>query len=646
MKKRARNGASTSKKKSSKSKLHRPQRRAAKNARSLFSKYDEEASSEDEVAEASDSYTSESDSPVPDFIDHSNESESSDSLTEQSHGKRNKRCEYEEVSRQSLNETPSNAIPKKKLVLRLPFRDPMKNISSDNTTARSHGQNEFNEMVPSAKDASTSSNVNGLLPSPQKLDSSSLFKDDPILSQCDAGNLFLGVQAQKAEYQYDIPVGCMVSKGSWGEVKTRSAKRTRLCETSAMETLKTCPMDSEDAIVVSRNVNGHIKSENDCQASFSQPRSQSNGHALFMEDYQKKGKCANGISEALDCSTNQEPVIDNTLTLENPLQNGISNEKNTLLDASKNIGKEMIGNLDENNIESVNQKLIITSKNPDNEPGSSSSKLTLVAKDPGSLNGFIQDAGGDGNSELISWTNGSSRISRGQNLVYSRSNSKSRRGSKEDIDGIKDSSSTYLNHKDNQNVDVNCNLTTKIHFTRSSSAKTNMDNPSSSSRSRWNFDNSEEHNFGAGLRSSRNKRENCISSDLSSLNSGRNGSVLMLSEHEEFYRYIPQLGDEVAYLREVLFYFNFKILDIPFPLCRFIFLRGIIFLSFKCRFKFFISSSDAIKENYLDYVLCFSLVPINMVSLISYFIKKRYKLSKFKIIMRLILYLIVFLLIK
>ncbi|KAF8387745.1 hypothetical protein HHK36_026399 [Tetracentron sinense] len=59
-----------------------------------------------------------------------------------------------------------------------------------------------------------------------------------------------------------------------------------------------------------------------------------------------------------------------------------------------------------------------------------------------------------------------------------------------------------------------------------------------------------------GLRSARNRRGSYYDSDLSprdgrkSLNSLRKLSWLMLLEHEESYRYIPQQGDEVVYLRQ------------------------------------------------------------------------------------------------
>lgn len=60
-----------------------------------------------------------------------------------------------------------------------------------------------------------------------------------------------------------------------------------------------------------------------------------------------------------------------------------------------------------------------------------------------------------------------------------------------------------------------------------------------------------------GLRSTRNRRENYNVTDFRPLDKRRNHqsirklSWLMLFEHEDSYRYIPQKGDEVAYLRQV-----------------------------------------------------------------------------------------------
>jgi hypothetical protein len=61
-----------------------------------------------------------------------------------------------------------------------------------------------------------------------------------------------------------------------------------------------------------------------------------------------------------------------------------------------------------------------------------------------------------------------------------------------------------------------------------------------------------------GLRSARNKRDNFDLTDTHLLGKRNQGSSkhswLMLREHEDSYRYIPQLGDEVLYLRQVILF--------------------------------------------------------------------------------------------
>jgi PH-interacting protein len=62
----------------------------------------------------------------------------------------------------------------------------------------------------------------------------------------------------------------------------------------------------------------------------------------------------------------------------------------------------------------------------------------------------------------------------------------------------------------------------------------------------------------ASLRSTRNKREGCNSHDTHLVEKRHQVSLncwLMLLEHEDIYRYIPQHGDEVMYLRQVMLYF-------------------------------------------------------------------------------------------
>jgi hypothetical protein len=61
-----------------------------------------------------------------------------------------------------------------------------------------------------------------------------------------------------------------------------------------------------------------------------------------------------------------------------------------------------------------------------------------------------------------------------------------------------------------------------------------------------------------GFRSTRNKRDNFDLTYPHLLGKRNQGSSkhswLMLREHEDSYRYIPQLGDDVMYLRQVILF--------------------------------------------------------------------------------------------
>ena len=88
-----------------------------------------------------------------------------------------------------------------------------------------------------------------------------------------------------------------------------------------------------------------------------------------------------------------------------------------------------------------------------------------------------------------------------------------------------------------------------------------------------------------GLRSNRNRRSSyniCETSPVNkrkSLQSATRGSWLLLSTHEEGCRYIPQQGDEVAYLRQV----SYKSLHIFYLIVYFLLLHVCdLFVSFFC----------------------------------------------------------------
>ncbi|MED6118897.1 hypothetical protein PIB30_007060, partial [Stylosanthes scabra] len=128
--------------------------------------------------------------------------------------------------------------------------------------------------------------------------------------------------------------------------------------------------------------------------------------------------------------------------------------------------------------------------------------------------------------------------------------------------------STFSNQSDSEN-DASDVVTDTIRRTRSTRMKTNSDEPNSlniriktrrsqTSRALSGLEGSSirgSDHLHRGTRSSRNRRE-YVSNDPGILTRKMTNrhikklSWLMLSEHEEGYRYIPQLGDEVVYLRQ------------------------------------------------------------------------------------------------
>ncbi|KAL1339465.1 hypothetical protein AAHE18_U039100 [Arachis hypogaea] len=128
--------------------------------------------------------------------------------------------------------------------------------------------------------------------------------------------------------------------------------------------------------------------------------------------------------------------------------------------------------------------------------------------------------------------------------------------------------STFSNQSDSENGESDV-VSDTIRRTRSTRMKTNSDEPSSlniriktrgsqNSRALSGLEGSSirgSDQLHRGTRSSRNRRE-YVSIDPGILTRKMSNrrfkklSWLMLSEHEEGYRYIPQLGDEVVYLRQ------------------------------------------------------------------------------------------------
>nr|XP_010938293.1 bromodomain and WD repeat-containing protein 3 [Elaeis guineensis] len=168
------------------------------------------------------------------------------------------------------------------------------------------------------------------------------------------------------------------------------------------------------------------------------------------------------------------------------------------------------------------------------------------------------------------------------NAVYKRSkSSRGRKNSNSGFHGMDESTSNWNNPGGNMKVDLSDAMADGIRQRRSMGTRENMDeitSRTSSFRVKQCHDSLETSRSGGrsiinggsqllchewkstsnmtvGLRSARNRRENYKSTDSRPLDKRKYQpswrlSWLMLLEHEESYRYIPQQGDVVAYLRQ------------------------------------------------------------------------------------------------
>ncbi|KAJ6795678.1 Uncharacterized protein M6B38_225925 [Iris pallida] len=161
----------------------------------------------------------------------------------------------------------------------------------------------------------------------------------------------------------------------------------------------------------------------------------------------------------------------------------------------------------------------------------------------------------DASGSLDSWED-KSQFSKRTNLVshskrygsvYKRSKSSRCRRFPENDQRVEESTSKSYNHSNA--------LVGSVRRTRSMGTKTNATRDIVSRREQFPLDDWKSNSKTVGLRSQRNRRES-YSSNLGYIDKrkyeqpGRKLSWLMLVKHEESYRYIPQQGDIVAYLRQ------------------------------------------------------------------------------------------------
>ncbi|KAJ6322205.1 hypothetical protein OIU77_012138 [Salix suchowensis] len=214
-------GRKASKKKSSTSKALRPQRAAARNARSLFSKITGTAT-DGEDEDGSEGDLSETESGMQDSIIESDESNRS----LHNEGKRNLKgkdiLEESEDFAESCEPTEShmNTINRRRFVFKLPVRDSIKNVFPESGIHKC--DNQVDLVGSSSKVPHEATEVNGI---PTSSQDPGYFSGDAHCGRMDGGR-----RAQIDHYPLDLSEGYKKGDIRWGGVKARTSKRHRLGE--------------------------------------------------------------------------------------------------------------------------------------------------------------------------------------------------------------------------------------------------------------------------------------------------------------------------------------------------------------------------------------------------------------------------------
>ncbi|KAI5579538.1 hypothetical protein BDE02_08G095300 [Populus trichocarpa] len=218
---KSRIGRKVSKKKSSTSKALRPQRAAARNARSLFSKITGTAT-DGEDEDGSEGDLSETESGMQDSnieSDESNRSLDND-------GNRNLKGkdileESEDFAEsRELTESHMNTINRRRLVFKLPVRDSIKIVFPESGIHKCDYQVDV--VGSSSKAPHEATEVNGV---PTSSQDPGYFSGDAHCGRMDGGR-----RAQIDHYPLDLSEGYKNGDIRWGGVKARTSKRQRFGE--------------------------------------------------------------------------------------------------------------------------------------------------------------------------------------------------------------------------------------------------------------------------------------------------------------------------------------------------------------------------------------------------------------------------------
>ncbi|KDP27899.1 hypothetical protein JCGZ_18979 [Jatropha curcas] len=580
---KSRIGCKASKRKSSTSKGFRPQRAAARNALTLFSKITG-AATDGEDEDSSEADSSESESSLQNSDIQSDESEKS------LQNERNKHLKGKEVPLEdnedfvkSHEQSHLNAGNRGKLVLKLPVRNSNKFVVSETKTT-----NHQIDVGPSSCKAPTeASNVNRVHIRSVDLERSSSYTNGTAVKAKERG--------QTDSYMSE---GYRNEDIKWGGVKARTSKRQRFGEAMSSAAYARFGLCFSDRRERESNLNGHVKSQNTCGTSSS----------AEVQDY-----AADNTNEV--GATGREDTAADTSDVVNTMTNGKEHLNfNECMDSDElpMVGHTANGNdssleFKESNIP-ISTKLRIksrmisreSSENQGNEgscilPASLAENTdTPVLEVPKNerTNRTTPVNEGDEFQEpnaqvdkismpLLNDTIGSNTHPKKMfNVVYRRSKLSKDRANSEGDSGTREGVSHASADEQYTGCILHEDITDGPHRTDITGSKAttddlmncniklgqehdsddvcrNADNGSISSRCQLPSEEwGSSSRMTVGLRSSRNRRTSYHFRDASPVDrrkanqSGKKVSWLMLSKHEEGSRYIPQQGDEVVYFRQ------------------------------------------------------------------------------------------------
>lgn len=599
-----RHGQKTSRKKCSTSKSLRPQRVAARNALTLFSKItgrhtdgEDEDGSEGEISGSESS-----------LQDSNIESDGSDRENLQSKYLKGKQVLLDEsedtVKSHELHDFQRNSGNRRRLVLKLPKRPSNTNTLMDSESTIHKCENPVDLVDQSCR---SEANENR--------------RSSPGLEKCSMFERAVGGQSYKVENYLDLTENYKNGSIRWGGSRARTSKRLRVGEATSLDALP-----STSVAVVGHTGKDYIESEKDCGKMPPQSESQRNGDTMdgvvimnegtigasTSEGLNGKAKVKehSGFSECKDFDQSPKSVhmapwdasTSSYLDKDGSVFSSEQNEKVTPVSTKLRLRKISTGPESpcKQEMSSVPENLENGICNTLPESLSSMDHDPIVPEDDGThhfnsdhrcSSSREADTQIDKNAIASVHEPTESHLNRNKmfSAVYRRVKShRSRINLEGDSSGKGEGAgegSSHISNTSDHNLiaalDCQGDSIDGARRTRSMGLKASTRDPSTIDHDlklsqghepRYTFrstQNSTMHKCqlqneewgsssrtSVGLRSSRNRRS-YYDHDMDPIDkrkshqSTRKGTWLMLSAHEESSRYIPQLGDEVVYLRQV-----------------------------------------------------------------------------------------------